>query len=77
MSEPTRPKKDRVISNRQRAAAFRERQAAAGLVQVVCWVPADKAPDFTTAAARIRDNRNLRIGPLRNDETGKLEKLDL
>jgi len=76
MSDRKRPSPERVISNRQRARAFRERQAAAGLVQVVVWVFAEKAAGFVSAAEQIRANRALEVGPLRNTETGKLAKLD-
>lgn len=63
------------MSNKTRAAAFKERMQAQGLRQVNVWVPADKAANIQILAEMLRDNEALDVGPLRDTLSGKLVRL--
>lgn len=69
---PLKPAVTSDASTRQES--YREKQLAAGLVQVSAWIPAHAASGFYIAAERLRSNRDLEFGPLRSMRSGKLTK---
>lgn len=61
--------------NKVRATAFRDRMKALGYVQVAGWVHRDQVPDTNQMLRRLKANKHLQPGPLRDPESGKLVKL--
>ena len=61
----------------KRQADYRQRMTASGLVQVSGWVHAGQQQgDASILLRRLRDDPDLRPGPLRHSRTGKLHKLE-
>lgn len=56
----------------ERQTAFRQRQAAKGIIPVTVWAPAGRAGAIREAAERMLENGDLTIDVLRNERTGKL-----
>lgn len=70
-------KKTRRILDTQRQADFRKRMIAAGMVQVSGWVYGNQANEVVQLMRRLRGDSGLTVGPVRNEATGKLEKLEI
>lgn len=63
------------MTSAQRQAAFRARKAALGFIPVTIMVPSDCAAELRLLAEKLVANRDLKVGPLRNERTGKLASL--
>ena len=59
----------------QRATAFRKRMVEAGYVQVAGWVHRSQVAETNQMLRRLRADRTLQPGPLRNPDTGRLVRL--
>lgn len=64
------------MTNNERQRKFVQSQQANGLVKLVLWVPAEQAPDIQIVCHRLRCDRDLELGPLRNFVSGKMERKD-
>lgn len=64
------------MSNVERQARFKARQAEAGLMQLNHWVPASQIEDLKRLAKRLCENPDLEISsaPLRSISTGRVVK---
>ena len=71
-----RRRKPSTHSNQQRQAAFKRRMRDVGLVQVSGWLHPHQRADLNLLFRRLQSNPNLTVGPVRNEATGRLEKLD-
>jgi hypothetical protein len=59
----------------QRATAFRKRMVEAGYVQVAGWVHRSQVAEVNQMLRRLREDKTLQPGPLRNPDTGRLVRL--
>ncbi|MER9265424.1 hypothetical protein NKI63_12715 [Mesorhizobium sp. M0410] len=62
-------------SPKERQRTFKKKMYDAGYVQVTVWVHASQAADIKTLADRLKADRDLTVGPIRNEATGRLQKL--
>lgn len=60
----------------ERQRSFKKRMAAGGFVQVSGWVRSHQAADIKTLLARLSADPDLTVGPVRNEASGRLEKLE-
>lgn len=61
--------------NAERQRAFRARKAAAGLVQVTGFVHQSQLAEVQMLFRQLASDRNLTVGPVRHEPSGKLRKL--
>lgn len=64
-----------MATNAERQAAKRQRDAASGLTTLTIVVPTHTVADFRLAAELARTERELTVGPMRNQATGRLRPL--
>ena len=62
--------------SRKRQRTYSQRMRAEGFVQVTGWVHRTQAGDATQVLRRLREDPDLRPGPMRNTTTGKLSRLE-
>lgn len=63
-----------MASSKVRQSYYRERMRTQGYESVTVWVPFKQSADFREVAKQLCANGSLELGPLRNVETGKLQK---
>lgn len=61
-----------MATSAERQRRFKTSMREQGLEQVTGWVPAEYVADLQILMQRLRDNRELGPGPLRNIVTGKI-----
>jgi hypothetical protein len=64
-----------VTSNAIRQRRRRARLRAEGVTEITVTVPQVEAGSVTALAARLLDDRDLTVGPLRRISTGRLERV--
>lgn len=64
------------MTNTQRQRAYKARQKAKGLEQVSGWVLPHQVAEVQLLFKRLAADRDLNVGPVRNEATGRLEKLE-
>lgn len=65
-----------MTGNADRQRAFKKRMADRGLVQVNGWVHPHQLTEVRTLLDRLGGNRDLTVGPIRHESTGRLQKLE-
>lgn len=66
----------RAKQNAERQRAYKARLKAQGLEQVSGWVLPHQVPEVQLLFKRLAADRDLTVGPVRNEATGRLEKLE-
>lgn len=64
-----------MASSAERQRAFKAKLAEQGLRQVFGYVHEHQLSDLLLLVARLRDNPDLQVGPVRNTATGRIERL--
>lgn len=63
-----------MATNAERQAAFRRRQAEAGLRSVTVMVPSRQVAAVMMLAAQLVKDRDLEVGLIRNVRTGRYQR---
>lgn len=64
-----------VTSNALRQRRRRARLASSGITEITVTIPQVEAGTLKALAARLLDDRDLTVGPLRRISTGRLERV--